>query len=35
MHLEVDQKYYLRQEKEDGLVHPVLDSLDLITSDVE
>ena len=28
MHLEVDQKYYLRQEEEDGLVHPVLDSLD-------
>ena len=28
MHLEVDQKYYLWQEEEDGLVHPVLDSLD-------
>jgi hypothetical protein len=24
----VDQKYYLWQEEEDGLVHPVLDSLD-------
>jgi hypothetical protein len=24
----VDQKYYLRQKKVDGLVHPVLDSLD-------
>ena len=28
MHLEVDQKYYLRQKKVDGLVPPVLDSLD-------
>ena len=28
MHLEVDQKYYLRQKKVDGLVLPVLDSLD-------
>ena len=28
MHLEVDQKYYLWQEEEDGLVPPVLDSLD-------
>ena len=28
MHLEVDQKYYLRQKEEDGLVPPVLDSLD-------
>ena len=28
MHLEVDQKYYLHQKKRDGLVHPVLDSLD-------
>ena len=28
MHLEVDQKYYLWQEEEDGLVLPVLDSLD-------
>ena len=28
MHLEVDQKYYLWQEEEDGLVHPVLDALD-------
>ena len=28
MHLEVDQKYYLRQKKGDGLVHPVLDPLD-------
>jgi hypothetical protein len=25
MHLEVDQKYYLWQEKIDGLVHPVLE----------
>jgi hypothetical protein len=25
---EVDQKYYLHQKKRDGLVHPVLDSLD-------
>ena len=24
----MDQKYYLWQEEEDGLVHPVLDSLD-------
>jgi hypothetical protein len=24
----VNQKYYLWQEEEDGLVHPVLDSLD-------
>ena len=24
----MDQKYYLRQEKKDGGVHPVLDSLD-------
>jgi hypothetical protein len=28
MHLEVDQKYYLRQIKVDGLVLPVLGSLD-------
>ena len=28
MHLEVDQKYYLWQEEEDGLVPPVLDTLD-------
>ena len=28
MHLEVDQKYYLRQKEVDGLVLPVLDSLD-------
>ena len=28
MHLEVDQKYYLRQKEVDGLVPPVLDSLD-------
>ena len=28
MHLEVDQKYYLRQKKKDGGVLPVLDSLD-------
>ena len=28
MHLQVDQKYYLRQKKVDGLVPPVLDSLD-------
>ena len=28
MHLEVYQKYYLWQEEEDGLVLPVLDSLD-------
>ena len=28
MHLEVVQKYYLWQEEEDGLVPPVLDSLD-------
>ena len=28
LHLEVDQKYYLRQKKVDGYVHPVLDSLD-------
>jgi hypothetical protein len=28
MHLEVDQKYYLRQKQVDGLVLPVLDSLD-------
>ena len=28
MHLEVDQKCYLWQEEEDGLVLPVLDSLD-------
>ena len=28
MHFEVDQKYYLWQEKIDGLVHPVLASLD-------
>ena len=28
MHLEVDQKYYLQQKQVDGLVLPVLDSLD-------
>ena len=28
MHLEVDQKYYLRQKWRNGLVPPVLDSLD-------
>ena len=28
MHLQVDQKYYLRQKEVDGLVLPVLDSLD-------
>ena len=28
MHLEVEQKYYLRQKKKDDGVHPVLDSLD-------
>ena len=27
-HLEVDQKYYLRQKKKDDGVLPVLDSLD-------
>jgi len=31
MHLEVDQKYYLRQKKKDGGVLPVLDSLDNYT----
>jgi hypothetical protein len=33
MHLEVDKKYYLWQEEEDGEVLPVLDSLDLILQD--
>ena len=28
MHLEVEQKYYLRQQEKDDVFHPVLDSLD-------
>ena len=28
MHLEVEQKYYLRQEEKDDVFPPVLDSLD-------